>query len=339
MSALAAYILPGLADDANMAVMLPFKHLRLLLSLGIYISPSIITFADILNIISLSTWAVLGKSFSQKSRSAFVMVPLWAPTTGPATTGCMFRGFPDVPTVSRRLWPRAAKTSESQPERSRLKPLALTSSEAGALRLNMDTSPSSDRRAAPEASTPLVSLSANYHDRLVWAGRVVKPVFNSANDECALQCEPIFTLLKRAGLRRNYQILCPYTLYDHRCGLQMPIFGNNDVVTSASSNRIGGTRIASMPEGILVGEILRMGSALRLIYYHKGGEIQVAGNIPGLKVGSAIQVIDGFGKILKTCFDYFQNYLNFGGFPYMSTKNPFAGDALCWLGDKQCGAG
>ena len=164
--------------------------------------------------------------------------------------------------------------------------------------------------------------------RLVWAGRVVKPVFSSANDECALQCEPIFTLLKRPGLRRNYQLLCPYALYDERCRLQMAPYMVDDVVTDLGSNWLTGPKVAAKPAGWFVGGILRFGTHYKLITNHASGRIILGGNVPGMAAGSSFQAMAGCDKSLGTCANRFGNHVNFGGFPYIPTKNPFTGDSI-----------
>lgn len=164
--------------------------------------------------------------------------------------------------------------------------------------------------------------------RLIWAGRVVKPVFSSDNDECVLHCEPIFTILKRPGLRRNYQLLCPYALYDDRCGAPMGSFMIEDVVEAKSANWIAGPGIASKPAGWFIGGILRFGAIYRLIIDNSGGRIYLGGNVSRLAVGDGVQVMAGCDKSLATCGGRFGNSINFGGFPYIPTKNPFTGDSL-----------
>jgi uncharacterized phage protein (TIGR02218 family) len=164
--------------------------------------------------------------------------------------------------------------------------------------------------------------------RLVWAGRVVKAVHDSERDECSLQCEPIFTMLRRAGLRRNYQLLCPYALYGDGCLVQMSAFSVADVVTSMDGNWLSGPGIAAKAAGWFVGGILRSGNVFRLINDHSGGRVHVAANIPGLRVGGGVNAIAGCDKSLATCEARFGNSINFGGFPYIPAKNPFTGDSL-----------
>ncbi|MDR1037354.1 MAG: phage BR0599 family protein [Deltaproteobacteria bacterium] len=162
--------------------------------------------------------------------------------------------------------------------------------------------------------------------RLVWAGRVTKPVFGSDNDECVLTCEPIFTMLRRAGLRRNYQIICPYSLYDGRCRV---IRAEHTRRLMASAVQGGRIQFQGAPTaGYHTGGVLRYGARYRLIIDDSGGWIQLAGSVPGLKAGDFADLSAGCDKSLATCAGKFSNNLNFGGFPYIPLKNPFTGDSL-----------
>jgi uncharacterized phage protein (TIGR02218 family) len=163
--------------------------------------------------------------------------------------------------------------------------------------------------------------------RLVWSGRVTRPVFSSENDECVLYCEPIFTMLRRAGLRRNYQLICPYSLYDGRCRAVRTAYTRTREVTAVQAGRLtlGGGGTGS---GYYAGGILRFGARYRLIIADTGGQIRLAGGVPGLAPGAMVDVSAGCDKSLATCVSKFANSLNFGGFPYIPEKNPFTGDSM-----------
>ena len=59
-----------------------------------------------------------------------------------------------------------------------------------------------------------------------------------------------------------------------------------------------------------------------------GGAVTLSAPIPGLKAGDAFEAYPGCDHTLSTCADKFGNQLNYGGFPYIPVKNPFAGDAI-----------
>jgi hypothetical protein len=50
--------------------------------------------------------------------------------------------------------------------------------------------------------------------------------------------------------------------------------------------------------------------------------------LPGLAVGNAFEAFAGCDRSFSTCQSKFGNSLNFGGFPWIPPKNPFAGDSI-----------
>jgi uncharacterized phage protein (TIGR02218 family) len=163
--------------------------------------------------------------------------------------------------------------------------------------------------------------------RLVWAGRVVKADFDSENDECRLACEPIFTMLKRPGLRRNYQLLCPYALYDNNCGKDIAPYTSHAIVAAVAGGRVTMSGI-NVTSGYYIGGIFRFGSYLKLIINHVGNTLTLASAVPGLTINTYADVSAGCDKTLSTCANRFGNTLNFGGFPYIPTRNIFTGDSM-----------
>lgn len=163
--------------------------------------------------------------------------------------------------------------------------------------------------------------------RLVWAGQVSRATFSSDSDECVLMCDPIFTMLKRAGLRRNYQILCPYSLYDTRCGVGVLQWSTTDFITAI----IGGSQIQSSQtagSNTYTGGVLIHNGRNHLLINHANSRVYLISPLKNASAGDRITLIAGCDKLLKTCRDKFHNHDNFGGFPYIPTKNPFTGDSM-----------
>ena len=61
-----------------------------------------------------------------------------------------------------------------------------------------------------------------------------------------------------------------------------------------------------------------------------GGSVieQLLAVLPGLAVGVAFEAFAGCDRTFATCQSKFGNSLNFGGFPWIPAKNPFAGDSI-----------
>jgi uncharacterized phage protein (TIGR02218 family) len=159
-----------------------------------------------------------------------------------------------------------------------------------------------------------------------WKGRVVSVVFGSITAQ--MRCEPIFTTLKRSGRRANYQINCRHPLYHGGCGVNALDYKTVGVVLSIAGLDVTAAAFLPKPAGWFVGGRLMAAGAQRMITASSGGGVTLSAPIPGLKVGDALDAYPGCDHTLATCAAKFGNSLNYGGFPFIPLKNPFAGDAI-----------
>jgi len=165
---------------------------------------------------------------------------------------------------------------------------------------------------------------------VVWMGRVINVKFEI--NEVAIRCEPIFTSLKRPALRRLYQATCPHVLYGPVCR-----FVRTGLQLDTSVNVTDGTSLTSVdftgqPAGFYTGGFVEWtnegATDKRFILSHTGGGIII--NIPftGLEDGASVRVFPGCDHTLNTCVTKFSNEENYGGFPYIPSKNPFSGSPI-----------
>jgi uncharacterized phage protein (TIGR02218 family) len=182
---------------------------------------------------------------------------------------------------------------------------------------------------------PIFSVSAKVfryiegisEHRLIWAGKVAKAVFNSDSEECVLYCDPIFSMLKRAGLRRNYQILCPYNLYGPRCGAIMNDYTSKSDIESVQGSMVKTDLSSSYGNNWFTGGILIQGNNYHFIINHTGGNLYLDCPLENPD-NTVVRLVPGCNKTFSTCASKFSMGLNFGGFPYIPTKNPFTGDSM-----------
>ena len=71
---------------------------------------------------------------------------------------------------------------------------------------------------------------------VVWQGRVLSCEWSGS--KARLECEPVFTSLKRPGLRRRYSAQCPHVLYGLECKLDRFAFDVLDNLTGVAANVI-----------------------------------------------------------------------------------------------------
>ena len=69
-----------------------------------------------------------------------------------------------------------------------------------------------------------------------WVGRVTNVRFEET--EAQVTCQPLYTSLRRPGLRRVYQSSCPHVLYNSPCNVVRETLGSAVVVESVSGNVI-----------------------------------------------------------------------------------------------------
>lgn len=159
----------------------------------------------------------------------------------------------------------------------------------------------------------------------IWSGRVVTNEF--VGNEGKLNCEPISTTLKRLGLRRPYQVLCPLVLYDPNSCRAV------DVTSAATVTAISGTVITVAISdfgvdlaGRFAGGKMRFGPNIYFVQDYQivsGAHIvSLSGPALGLTVGSAVTLSRGCSHDTIGCTS-FSNLDNYGGYPYMPQRNPF----------------
>ena len=161
---------------------------------------------------------------------------------------------------------------------------------------------------------------------VLWKGRVTGCKW--AGSVATLTSESVFTLFQRAGLRRMYQIGCPHVLFGTACGLNADSWKVVATVAGVVGAELTLTGISAYAAGYFLGGLLQAGEDLRMITSHASGVISMVDAIAGMAIGDSITLLPGCDRSVATCKNTFANLDNFGGLPYLPTKNPFSGDAL-----------
>lgn len=167
----------------------------------------------------------------------------------------------------------------------------------------------------------------DYEALVNWSGRVLGTEREGSEIEFA--CEPIGTSMRRTGLRRHYQIGCPHVLYGKRCKANKALatinrtaltVGGNTVDLQlgwngniAPSKFVGGLLEWDGPNGVEARTILRVNDNIQLY---------LSGPTRGLLAGANVRVVLGCNHQQSDCSSLHANILNFGGQPYIPTKNP-----------------
>jgi len=157
----------------------------------------------------------------------------------------------------------------------------------------------------------------------IWKGRVGAIVFKNSLAE--IQCESIFTSLKRQGLRAKYQHLCRFALYGEGCNVS-----EGDYLFTGSISVVSGLTLTvpgldGQADGYYFAGLLKYGDFVwRMIEGHAGNVITVDRSLPGAAYGDTVLVYPGCDHTSDACRDKFNNLLNFGGFEFIPLVNPFS---------------
>jgi len=162
-----------------------------------------------------------------------------------------------------------------------------------------------------------------------WAGRVME--FVRTGGTIKFTCEPSGAAMKRPGLRRNYQRTCPHILYGPGCRASKAAATVAAVVQSVlAPNRIAlvpGWNTTGFPVVKFTGGLVEwtgeFGTEVRMILSTRtDDEIVMSGPALTLAATSPVSVILGCGHNLDDCENVHNNVVNYGGHPWIPTKNP-----------------
>lgn len=219
--------------------------------------------------------------------------------------------------------------------------------ERGRLELTWPLShPFARRFLAPLGNTPVTLTIFRGHEQVLgetvahWKGRVVGAEVEGVR--ILLNCESVFSTLRRAGVRAKYQRLCRHALYGRGCGLDIGFHWQTGTVTAVSGNALTIPE-ATQPDGWFRGGVLRFGAQLGFITGHVGATLTLSRPMPDLAAALAAPEVDpetgdplpvvadiapGCDLRASTCAAKFGNLANFGGFPEIPGRNPFGGSSI-----------
>jgi uncharacterized phage protein (TIGR02218 family) len=220
--------------------------------------------------------------------------------------------------------------------------------ERGRLELTWPLShPFARRFLAPLGNTPVTLTVFRGHEQVLgetvahWKGRVVGAEVEGAR--ILLNCESVFSTLRRAGVRAKYQRLCRHALYGRGCELDIGFHWQTGTVTATSGNALTIPEAAAQPDGWFRGGVLRFGAQLGFITGHVGTTLTLSRPMPELAAALAAPGVDpetgdplpvvadiapGCDLRASTCAAKFGNLANFGGFPEIPGRNPFGGSSI-----------
>lgn len=193
---------------------------------------------------------------------------------------------------------------------------------------------------APDLVTTVTMYRLHLNDGdlqsiVFWKGRVSSS--KTTGNKITLECESIFTSMRRPGLRARYQRSCRHALYSAGCGVTMESRAIPCAPTEISANATVVTipEAAGYDDGWFFGGMLGASDAsLRLITGHAGSSITLSRPllqlVKDIVSGDPVSatLYPGCNHTMADCRDKFSNIINYGGFPWIPTTNPFGGTSV-----------
>jgi uncharacterized phage protein (TIGR02218 family) len=162
-----------------------------------------------------------------------------------------------------------------------------------------------------------------------WKGRVLS--FTSSGHDITLSCEPVFTSLRRPGLRARFQKTCRHSLYGRGCNVVAATYATSGVLNAMSGVVLRVDAAAGLPSGYLTGGMIKTADNItRYIMEHNGAYLTLLRQAKNLQpyVGDTVLLYPGCNHQLDHCGSRFSNIENYGGFPWIPQRNPLDGSSI-----------
>lgn len=165
-----------------------------------------------------------------------------------------------------------------------------------------------------------------------WSGEIGSVSFS--DEKAKISCRPVTDIIDHAIPRRSYSNQCSHVLFDVGCKLLKSNFDTDVTVTQIGADYIDVTAptLDTFAADYFVTGMIKRGSYdFRMILTQTDIGINqlrlgILLSIPDLVVGAILTIFAGCDHTLATCSSAkFSNAVNYGGFPWIPSRNPFEG--------------
>lgn len=156
-----------------------------------------------------------------------------------------------------------------------------------------------------------------------WQGRVVNAKFENNGSSCRLFSVASERKLSRSLPNFKYHSLCNHVLYDAGCRAVKNSFKFTAPVSSVSGRQITVTGVSAFGASWALGGVVEYHNDARPVVVQSGDVLTLSLPFYDNVDGVTVDVYAGCDHSLSTCNSKFANTINFGGFPFVPTKNPF----------------
>lgn len=161
--------------------------------------------------------------------------------------------------------------------------------------------------------------------RVIQFDGVVKSVaFSLDGIQAELAMLPLSGELNSIIPRFVYSSQCNHVLFDENCQVLSSLHRHVGAVTVATNDTITVTGLSTKGSGWATGGFVALpGGDYRLVIDHTGDVARLLLPFPTSPVGQTVEVFAGCDHTLNHCGPKFSNAINFGGYPFVPSKNVF----------------
>lgn len=177
---------------------------------------------------------------------------------------------------------------------------------------------------------------------VIYKGRVSGT--GGSGSERILECESIFSTLRRPGLRAHFSKLCRHALYHGGCPVDPDAVKVVALCTAVSGVTITVPDASDEADGWYLGGMVAFGGVLRYVTGHSGSTLTLTRPLIGLADavanagwgkswgrywgGSYVAIYPGCDRALDTCRNKFNVVIDNGGFYWLPSRNPLDGNPI-----------
>jgi uncharacterized phage protein (TIGR02218 family) len=168
----------------------------------------------------------------------------------------------------------------------------------------------------------------------IFDGYVSSVAFEEDGKVAKIACTPVTAAQSRPVPRFSYQGMCNHVLFDDGCKVDDT---DANWRLTATATAVTGSVVTVSGAGAFgadwwVGGFMEVngGDDSRLILSQSGDDLQLLLPFPGSIVGGNVTILAGCDHLIDTCDtkfntteDTLSNVINYGGFAFVPTKNPF----------------
>jgi hypothetical protein len=167
---------------------------------------------------------------------------------------------------------------------------------------------------------------ADFNYVVSYKGRVTNCSFDG--DDATLHCEPIFSSLRRPGLRMVYETQCVHGLFQQGCNLIRDDWKVLGSVLDVDGLSVVVQQAADKPDGWFKGGTIVIGDVRRMIMDHVGVTLTVMHAVRTDVIGKDCILYPGCDHTLTMCAIKYNNAVNGMIFAWLPQTNPFTNNII-----------